>query len=171
MVVPQALMQLPKPALPTPPPAKKPRIEDDDLCGDVLAIDSKDTVAATPATSSSCAASSLCEFAGEMNTGRRYPKEILGCRVTMTAAYRKGKWNYNDRLEVTCPNRLHLGCSHSRSVELDSDVFGPRCAEYWLGAWLEKSDSLSAREHKQYRPIRSHVDAYASSPNCPPTTL
>lgn len=94
--------------------------------------------------------------------GDGVPREISGQRVTRVSGRHDGTWSYNDRISVRCCNPRHPTCSKSRSLTLDRDVFGPRAAEYFLGAWLSASD-LPEAAHKRFVPSRAEVRSYMES--------
>lgn len=72
------------------------------------------------------------------------------------------RWNYFDRLRVRCRNPAHMACYKTRSTALEQDAFGPRAAEYFLGAWQLESHRPE-EEHKRFRPSRAMVRAYADA--------
>lgn len=150
-----------------PPVPKKPRIENDpDVVGDVLGGAVGDDPTARGSTEDEQPAPQVEEEIVGGGLQRRFPDDILGCKVYVKAGVHRGQWNYFDRLEVCCPNREHPGCRRSRSVEMDADMFGARSAEFWLGAWLRAS-SMSAASHRTWKPSRDDIQAYIDSADCP----
>ena len=108
------------------------------------------------------------EFAGEQALRPQWPERILGCNVRLVKGINRDKWFYFDRLDVTCPNPAHKGCGRSRSRELEVALFGPRSAEFWLGAWLSMSYATpDTRSHREFVPTHDAVQAYADSADCP----
>ena len=55
-------------------------------------------------------------------------------------------------LKMCCPNPAHNGHSRYRSILLDVQLFGPRAAEYFFGAWY-----MNAREAAHRDPTRAEV--------------
>lgn len=90
------------------------------------------------------------------------PAEILGQRVIRIQGRCDLQWSYNARIAVRCRNPAHTKCIKTRSRALGRDQYGPRAAEYFLGAWLLRSD-LSEAEHKAYVPSPADIAAYAAS--------
>lgn len=87
------------------------------------------------------------------------PNEILGTAVAFIRGRADDSWHYKDRLSVKCPNAAHGRCNKSRSLALDVEVFGPRAAEAYLGAWLQKAD-MPEGAHARYKPTRAEMRAY-----------
>lgn len=87
------------------------------------------------------------------------PVSILGQTVTYVKGRSDSKWSYNERISVKCRNPDHGQCKKSRSLVLDLEVFGPRAAEGFLGAWLLQ-DGLAKQEHGKYLPSRSEIRAF-----------
>ena len=66
------------------------------------------------------------------------------------------------RIEVKCPNPRHVH-TKSRSVMLGTDKWGPRAAEFFLGAWLAKSFETTEADHRAFRPKDADIAAYRDS--------
>ena len=81
------------------------------------------------------------------------PDSILGCRV----GFEKHKNSHDAGLRVSCTR--HARCSLFRSIALDRHLYGPRAAEFFLGAWLLIDD------HKGKKPtaaqIKDHMENYS----------
>ena len=56
------------------------------------------------------------------------------------------------RLEIDCPNRLHVECRKSRSTELLKDPLGHRAPLCFLGVWAEHANRLTGEEHRKFVP-------------------
>lgn len=96
---------------------------------------------------------------GEGVAADAVPDQILGQAVVVVQGRHDARWSYSDRLTIRCRNPDHGRCTKSRSLALDRDVFGPRAAEGYLGAWLLRSD-LPAAEHSKHKPSRADIRAY-----------
>ena len=88
------------------------------------------------------------------------PARIEGQPVRFVRGRNAGGWRYHDRMSITCPH--HAGCSRSRSLELDKDVFGPRAAALFLGCWARGGAGVSPGDHPK-TPSRAAVQEYADS--------
>ena len=89
-----------------------------------------------------------------------FPVEIDGQRVGVET-HADGSAG----LRINCNNPAHgKDCRKYRSVRLETEVFGHRAAEFFLGAWLEHSfhDELYGR-HSTWKPGRAMVRAYAAA--------
>lgn len=91
------------------------------------------------------------------------PPEIGGMVVRFVPGRRTTTHTYSDRVNIRCSNPAHIGCGKSRSLALMRDRFGSRCAEAFLGAWLQKADSMTGREHAKYTPRISDMEAYIAA--------
>jgi hypothetical protein len=91
-----------------------------------------------------------------------WPAELHGARLTVEAENLDPGHHYFARLKVQCNNPLHLNCRKSRSTQLQTEVFGPRAALYYLGAWLAASDKPES-EHRGMRPTVAQIRAYLAS--------
>lgn len=89
------------------------------------------------------------------------PAAILGQPLRRIHGRRGGGWSYHARVQVTCGNPLHDGCSKSRSVALDVEAYGPLACVYYLGAWLQAADGMSAARHKSYKPSAAQFREFA----------
>lgn len=90
------------------------------------------------------------------------PTEIEGMPVYKVSGRQDNRWSYHGRLRVKCRNAEHEGCWKSRSIEMDKDRFGPRAAEFFLGAWQLQSHLPEAR-HRALKPTVAMVRSYAHS--------
>ena len=88
------------------------------------------------------------------------PDLILGQHVKTVKGRRTPTHTYMPRLRVVCPVAAHGHCERSRSVALLHDVLGHRCAEAFLGAWLLKADTLSAKQHRDHNPSMADMKRY-----------
>jgi len=91
------------------------------------------------------------------------PSDIFGQRVSFLPGRNTATHVYSSRIGVKCSNPLHVGCSKSRSVTLLRDTLGPRCAEAYLGAWLQVAEDVSAAEHAKKRPSLAEQEAYLAA--------
>lgn len=66
-----------------------------------------------------------------------WPARVLGQKLNTIKGRRGGGWSYEPRLSIACNNPADEGCSKSRSVAMDSVVFGRLAAVYFLEAWLQ----------------------------------
>lgn len=89
-----------------------------------------------------------------------HPPFILGARVSVVRARASTTHTYHERLTVKCTNPAHPRCSRSRSCALLRDQLGPRCAEAFLGAWLQKAPGMSGHEHTRHAPSLDEMRAY-----------
>jgi len=121
-------------------------------------------------SSSSSGKSSMC---GESDDDaqplpEQFPKVLFGENV-------KRKWSTGPggerflSLEVSCPNAAHRiggGCTSSRRVNIDVDVFGKDAAVHFLGTWLLCAFERPKERHHRWRPgraaIREHIATYYS---------
>ena len=92
-----------------------------------------------------------------------FPTDIQGVAVSWVAGKCGGGWSYHPRLKVCCPNAMHPGCQKSRSIELDTAVFGDQSPILYLEAWLAKSHSQAHKAHSAWRPSRKDIQAYLDS--------
>ena len=90
------------------------------------------------------------------------PAEICGALVKILPGHvAKG---YHRRIQVKCNVEGHAGCNtKSRSLNLATDQWGPRAAEFFIGAWLTAGAGMSSEEHKVYKPTDAQIAAYAAS--------
>ena len=90
-----------------------------------------------------------------------FVREILGAAVKHVPGRKEkeGGYNYSDRLYVKCTNCDHEGCGRSRSNTLQVAELGPLAAQWFLGAWLEKS-TLHKSKHRAFQPSLSDIRAY-----------
>ena len=79
------------------------------------------------------------------------PESIDGMPVSIRAGKHDSGWNYHARVQMQCPAG-HAGCSRSRSCALQTERFGPGAAVLFLRAWAARSASMSAAQHRAYRP-------------------
>lgn len=91
-----------------------------------------------------------------------FPEELLGQRLRQVSGRRGGKWSYQPRLSIACPNPDHASCSKSRSITMDADKFGPLSGVFFLGAWMQRSE-LPEKEHRRFVPDRSAIEGFAES--------
>lgn len=82
------------------------------------------------------------------------PDDILGVRVKILQP--NYEYGYHARLVVKCPNPEHK-CSRSRSVQLQTDLYGPRAAEYFLAAWLSVAHDLTESQHRAFVPTADAI--------------
>lgn len=95
--------------------------------------------------------------------GQGFPELLLGQRLRAVKGRRDQTWSYGPRLSVACRNPQHRQCTKSRSIELGAAEHGRLAAVYFLGAWLEKSHTMSGAEHKRYAPSSAAIKAFAQS--------
>jgi len=83
-----------------------------------------------------------------------FPTHVCGVPMKREA-HRPG---FDDGLRVFCPT--HPECNRFRSLRLDADVFGQLAPVHFLGAWLQRRQSLSREGHRDYIPTRADVREY-----------
>ena len=88
------------------------------------------------------------------------PDRICGAAVKyLTANPAKG---YHSRIAVTCTVEGH-SCTKSRSLNLGLDRWGPRAAEYYIGAWLSAGPGMAEAAHRALKPSEAQILAYRDS--------
>ena len=90
------------------------------------------------------------------------PERIRGQKVKV-----ERHWNVDGSLKgagmrVQCLNPDHKH-SRFRSLHLDVAVFGPRAAEFYLGAWLGQSFTSDRADHGRLGPSRAAIREYADT--------
>ena len=159
---------LPALALAAPAPAAPPPVApvDPDIAGDELPWpdeEEEEEVAGDAAAPLPDPAPGDAEMAGDEPVAEIvWPEFIMGAKVTVVKGRHVGGYNYYDRLSVPCTNPAHVGCARSRSTALFAGEFGPRAAEFWLGAWLQGADRPMA-DHRRFEPRRAEITAYRDS--------
>ena len=113
----------------------------------------------SPAGSSSSSSPSSSREEEEVYAGPRpvvppYPEMIRGVQVRPRFKTITNKWG----IEVTCPH--HDNCRKFRTLDLNTDIFGHRAAEYFLGAWLMTPNPPNGKPHKRWFPTRNDVREY-----------
>ena len=113
----------------------------------------------SPAGSSSSSSPSSSREEEEVYAGPRpvvppYPEMIRGVQVRPRFKTNTNKWG----IEVTCPH--HDNCRKFRTLDLNTDIFGHRAAEYFLGAWLMTPNPPNGKPHKRWFPARNDVREY-----------
>ena len=97
-----------------------------------------------------------------MDPGVEWPHSIEGSVLRFRKGRHDEMYNCQPRLSVKC--NLHDECSKSRSVALDMATFGPRSAQYFLGAWLRAGSAFpEAAAHQAFKPSRKDIRAYIGS--------
>ncbi|CAK0908732.1 unnamed protein product, partial [Prorocentrum cordatum] len=66
----------------------------------------------------------------------------------------------HEGLRVRCSNPGHGACRCFRSTRVDVEKYGPRAAEYFLGAWLRLAHGAATKAAHR-KPRREEIDAYA----------
>jgi hypothetical protein len=89
------------------------------------------------------------------------PEFILGQRVRQETHYRNGVVA-STGIRAQCMNPLH-DHSRFRSLNMDTDIFGPRAAEFHLWVWLSESFSMDCERHAKYKPPRAEVRQIADT--------
>jgi hypothetical protein len=93
-----------------------------------------------------------------------YPTFIEGRHVSIERRYNEDDGSlFSEGLRVSCGCPLHGRHMRFRSTALDRLRFGPRGAEFWLGAWLVAGERMSAEDHARYRPNQQAVQEYADA--------
>lgn len=105
-------------------------------------------------------------FGDEAREVHMHPTVIEGVPVTLVRGRYDAQWSYFDRLSVKCTNPKHIGCTKSRSTNLQVEVFGPRAAEIFLGVWVRASSTMAASTHRRYQPPVAAMRAYALEIGC-----
>jgi len=114
---------------------------------------------ASPSTESDSSSTSGDDVVGDtVAEAPRWPDELCGMPLKFVKGRKDAKWHYHDRLGVQCNNKLHIGCSRSRSVQMDTAEYGPMAPLIFLAAWLAKSD-VPAEQHWNYRPKQAEMQA------------
>lgn len=90
-----------------------------------------------------------------------FPEQVLGQRLLHVQGRAGGGWKYNNRLNVKCSNLAHQHCSKSRSVALETEVYGYMAPVFYLGAWLSRCD-LSEADHRKFKPSETDIRNFAS---------
>ncbi len=90
------------------------------------------------------------------------PLAIMGIRVKVERHFDNERRVTAEGIRVQCPNLEHRGHMKYRSLWQDRAVFGPRAAEFFLGAWLCKAHSCTLQEHAK-PPSRAEVQRYADT--------
>lgn len=155
-----------RPLLPLPAPASAEPlpIDDDEVAGDPdveMATEPPPVPVADEVVGDEAGASEAGPEASERGH-EGIPHEIMGQRVSRIKGRHDVEWSYYDRISVRCCNAHHHNCTKSRSLQLGSAEFGPRAAEYFLGAWLLAS-GLPADQHRRFAPTKAEMRAYAES--------
>lgn len=146
---------LPPADQPARPPHRPPALEDVDVAGD-LPPDADDREVQGQQLDIGVAGDDVEEVLA-------MPESIAGCPIIFVKGRADDSWKYHDRWKVCCPNVEHGQCSKSRSVRLQTDIFGPRACEFFLHAWALKADSMSASEHRGYVPTVAEIRAVADA--------
>jgi hypothetical protein len=100
-------------------------------------------------------------IAGE-DDGFDVPAFILGQRVRRETHYRNNGGVSCEGIRVQCLNPLHEH-SRFRSMHMDTDIFGPRAAEFYLWAWLTEAAGMTCEEHTRYQPSRADIREIAET--------
>lgn len=89
---------------------------------------------------------------------RHQSVNLFGVRVKIERHYGPSGEIIDEGLRVSCNNAAH---DHSkyRCKRIDTDLWGPRSAEYYLGCWLQHS-GMGAAAHKSMKPTRAQMREY-----------
>ena len=93
---------------------------------------------------------------------RGFPDTIEGMPVRVISARQDLMHSYHDRMWVRCCNPLHVRCNRSRSIQLQVGTYGPRAAEFYLGAWLSAAHRGDI-DHAKWQPSASDIREYAAA--------
>lgn len=88
------------------------------------------------------------------------PNNILGTPVRFVKANDSEGYSYLSRLAVKCPR--HKSCTKSRSTQKHTDIWGPKAAELFLGAWLNAAGDMDERSHRAFTPTVGHREVSRS---------
>ena len=92
-----------------------------------------------------------------------FPHSIFGMPLKAELRLGDARGNNYIRFRIRCDNPLHGDCKTSRSILKEQDLYGPRAAEGYLGAWLAASGTpgMDGREHSlEYRPSPEAIRKY-----------
>jgi hypothetical protein len=87
------------------------------------------------------------------------PANIMGCVVKVESHYLPCGQIRDSGIRIQCPNVDHCGHSKYRSLTMDTQRFGPRAAEYFLGAWALSAFACSLDAHRK-PPSREAIQLY-----------
>jgi hypothetical protein len=100
---------------------------------------------------------------GELRDEDTISDRILGVVVKFERHRNDDGSNRDSGIRVVCPHPAHLGHSRYRSVRMNSVAYGPRGAEYYLGAWLAAAAVTDEDAHRKFKPTRANIDAFKAS--------
>ena len=87
------------------------------------------------------------------------PEEIHGVRVRFVEGNDRGRGGYAARVQIRCPH--HGGrCGKSRSLVMGLPRWGPRAAEFFLGAWVAEGAALDEAAHRAFVPSEDQIQAF-----------